>query len=223
MQYAGLTPLMTPLKEWNDGPGLYYYGFRFYDPNLQRWLNRDPIQERGGYNQFAIVANSPVNSFDAYGFCDGDNSQPSDPNQPSQIPNFLKNPQNPDPNLLTPADIWPPQGFPPSPFPQQPSNSPLKDFAHQLGNAAKDLYGDQAKQYANNALNNLGIDPSQMGTAEQLGLGTLAGAGAYGLGQSVSYDHNFTKNFSAGFGVSPSGPGFTKPSSCNIHVTFTFP
>ena len=35
-------------KEWNDNDGLYYYGYRFYDPNLQRWLNRDPIGECGG-------------------------------------------------------------------------------------------------------------------------------------------------------------------------------
>jgi len=27
--------------------GLYYYGYRFYDPNLQRWLNRDPMEEQG--------------------------------------------------------------------------------------------------------------------------------------------------------------------------------
>src|SRR6266542_5579676 len=27
--------------------GLYYYGYRFYDPNLQRWPNRDPIGEPG--------------------------------------------------------------------------------------------------------------------------------------------------------------------------------
>jgi RHS repeat-associated protein len=26
---------------------LYYYGYRFYDPSSQRWLNRDPIQEEG--------------------------------------------------------------------------------------------------------------------------------------------------------------------------------
>jgi RHS repeat-associated protein len=30
-------------KEWNDNAGLYYYLYRFYDPNLQRWPNRDPI------------------------------------------------------------------------------------------------------------------------------------------------------------------------------------
>ncbi|MHB8521579.1 MAG: RHS repeat-associated core domain-containing protein [Limisphaerales bacterium] len=42
--------IMTPAnvyrassKEWHASSGLYYYGFRFYDPNLQRWPNRDPI------------------------------------------------------------------------------------------------------------------------------------------------------------------------------------
>jgi RHS repeat-associated protein len=32
-------------KEWNANSGLYYYQYRFYDPNLQRWLNRDPLDE----------------------------------------------------------------------------------------------------------------------------------------------------------------------------------
>jgi RHS repeat-associated protein len=32
-------------KEWDSQAGLYYYGFRFYDPNWQRWLNRDPAQD----------------------------------------------------------------------------------------------------------------------------------------------------------------------------------
>ncbi|MGI6494698.1 MAG: RHS repeat-associated core domain-containing protein [Kiritimatiellia bacterium] len=27
--------------------GLYYYGYRFYAPELMRWLNRDPIEEEG--------------------------------------------------------------------------------------------------------------------------------------------------------------------------------
>jgi RHS repeat-associated protein len=34
-------------KEFNATTGLYYYGYRFYDPNLQRWLNRDPKGELG--------------------------------------------------------------------------------------------------------------------------------------------------------------------------------
>jgi RHS repeat-associated protein len=32
-------------KEWNGNSGLYYYLYRFYDPNLQRWLNRDPLAD----------------------------------------------------------------------------------------------------------------------------------------------------------------------------------
>jgi uncharacterized protein RhaS with RHS repeats len=48
---------------------LYYYGRRFYDPNLQRWVNRDPIQEYGGYNLYAFAFNSAVNFLDPYGAC----------------------------------------------------------------------------------------------------------------------------------------------------------
>jgi RHS repeat-associated protein len=44
-------PLMNPnkyrfsSKEWDDNAGLYYYLYRFYDPNLQRWPNRDPLAD----------------------------------------------------------------------------------------------------------------------------------------------------------------------------------
>jgi len=34
-------------KEWCDNSGLYYYLYRFYDPCLQRWPNRDPMGEPG--------------------------------------------------------------------------------------------------------------------------------------------------------------------------------
>jgi RHS repeat-associated protein len=30
-------------KEWHANAGLYYSGYRFYSPELQRWLNRDPL------------------------------------------------------------------------------------------------------------------------------------------------------------------------------------
>jgi RHS repeat-associated protein len=49
--------------------GLYYYGYRFYDPNLQRWLNRDPIGEQGGINLYRYVGNTPILYFDALGLC----------------------------------------------------------------------------------------------------------------------------------------------------------
>src|SRR5436190_14487701 len=46
---------------------IYYYGYRFYDPNLQRWLNPDPIGESGGVNLYSYVKNDPCDSSDAYG------------------------------------------------------------------------------------------------------------------------------------------------------------
>jgi len=39
--------------------GLYYYGYRFYNPQIMRWLNRDPIGEDGGVNMYAICSNNP--------------------------------------------------------------------------------------------------------------------------------------------------------------------
>jgi RHS repeat-associated protein len=54
-------------KEVHVNSGMYYYLYRFYDPNLQRWINRDPIQELGGLNVYRFVANSPIHSHDALG------------------------------------------------------------------------------------------------------------------------------------------------------------
>jgi len=39
----------------------------FYDPGLQRWPNRDPIQELGGYNLYEFVGNNPVLFIDLLG------------------------------------------------------------------------------------------------------------------------------------------------------------
>ena len=30
-------------KEWHEASGLVYYLYRYYEPSLQRWVNRDPI------------------------------------------------------------------------------------------------------------------------------------------------------------------------------------
>ena len=54
-------------KEIHPLSGLYSYGFRFYEPSFQRWLNRDPIGEGGGLNLSQFVGNSPVNEIDPLG------------------------------------------------------------------------------------------------------------------------------------------------------------
>jgi RHS repeat-associated protein len=57
-------------KEAHPASGLYYYGFRFYDPTLQRWINQDPIREEGGINVYGFVANDSQNGVDPLGLLD---------------------------------------------------------------------------------------------------------------------------------------------------------
>jgi len=54
-------------KEYMTRSGIYYYGYRFYDPNLQRWLNRDPIMEAGGLNLYEFALNRPTFAVDPNG------------------------------------------------------------------------------------------------------------------------------------------------------------
>jgi len=58
-----------------SSPQIYGYLGRFYDPNLQRWLNQDPIQEAGGINLYQFVGNDPINAIDLFGLSDKDVSQ----------------------------------------------------------------------------------------------------------------------------------------------------
>ncbi|NJD56185.1 MAG: RHS repeat-associated core domain-containing protein [Nitrospirae bacterium] len=52
----------------NDGTGLYYYRFRYYSPELQRFISEDPIGLAGGdVNYVAYVGNNPVNLVDPLG------------------------------------------------------------------------------------------------------------------------------------------------------------
>lgn len=54
-------------KEWSAKAGLYCYGRRFYDPILQRWINRDPLSEGGGFNLYGFIHNSEPNLVDLNG------------------------------------------------------------------------------------------------------------------------------------------------------------
>jgi RHS repeat-associated protein len=47
--------------------GLYYYGYRYYDPTTGRWLSRDPIEEKGGVNLYGFVGNDAVDKLDVLG------------------------------------------------------------------------------------------------------------------------------------------------------------
>ena len=71
------------VEQYGSNPNLFNFGFstkyldrevdlvgyqyRFLRPSLGRWLNRDPIEERGGENLYAFCRNGPVSLYDKDG------------------------------------------------------------------------------------------------------------------------------------------------------------
>ena len=47
--------------------GLYYYGYRFYDPVMGRWVSKDPIEEKGGLNLYGFLENFALGGNDVLG------------------------------------------------------------------------------------------------------------------------------------------------------------
>jgi len=47
--------------------GLYNYAYRYYAPNLGRWISRDPIGEDGGLNLYGFCIQNSVNHVDVLG------------------------------------------------------------------------------------------------------------------------------------------------------------
>jgi len=54
-------------KAWDAHTGFYYFGRRYYDPNLQRFVNRDPLSENGGINLYAYCGNNAIDLTDPSG------------------------------------------------------------------------------------------------------------------------------------------------------------
>ncbi len=60
-------PLRYSTKYHDLETGLVYFGRRYYHPGLGRWLSRDPIGERGGFNIYGFVRSNPMQFVDPLG------------------------------------------------------------------------------------------------------------------------------------------------------------
>jgi RHS repeat-associated protein len=91
-------------KKEDAGTGLNYYGYRYYNSLMARWLSRDPLEERGGVNLYGFVGNNPNKWVDYLGLreCDfilamghgtlrGPNNEPREPAD-GTIHDLAKNP-----------------------------------------------------------------------------------------------------------------------------------
>jgi RHS repeat-associated protein len=61
-------------KPVDAATGLYYYGYRWYDPYTGRWINRDPIEESGGVNLYGFVGNQATQKSDFLGLVEDEDA-----------------------------------------------------------------------------------------------------------------------------------------------------
>jgi RHS repeat-associated protein len=54
-------------KPQERAAALSYYGYRYYAPSHGRWLSRDPLEEEGGVNLYAMSGNDPISKADFLG------------------------------------------------------------------------------------------------------------------------------------------------------------
>ena len=64
---AAANPIRFSTKYQDGDSEFLYYGYRFYNSQAGRWINRDPIAERGGLNLNAMLDNAPIVKLDVLG------------------------------------------------------------------------------------------------------------------------------------------------------------
>ena len=65
--YAASNPFSFSSEYYDEETGLIYYNYRYYSPELGRWIPRDPIEEQGGYNLYGMIGNNLLNNWDIGG------------------------------------------------------------------------------------------------------------------------------------------------------------
>ncbi|MFZ4859450.1 MAG: RHS repeat-associated core domain-containing protein [Desulfuromonadaceae bacterium] len=63
-------PLRFAGQYYDEETGLHYNRFRYYSPQLGRYLSRDPITYMAGLNFYSYVSNNSINSIDPLGLSD---------------------------------------------------------------------------------------------------------------------------------------------------------
>jgi RHS repeat-associated protein len=66
-----ISPWRFSSKRVDPETGLVYFGRRYYDPTLGKWLTQDPLGLKAGPNLYAYVLNCPMTMFDLYGLREG--------------------------------------------------------------------------------------------------------------------------------------------------------
>lgn len=68
---ASLNPWRFASKRFDPETNLVYFGRRYYDPAIGRWITADPEGYQDGPNLYAYVHNNPLSKYDLYGLLEG--------------------------------------------------------------------------------------------------------------------------------------------------------
>ena len=60
-------PFRFSCEYHDDETDLVYYNYRYYSPELGRWIKRDPAEEQGGVNLYVMIRNNCMATFDVNG------------------------------------------------------------------------------------------------------------------------------------------------------------
>ncbi len=71
--FADENPFRFSTKYYDSETELSYYGFRYYSASLGRFINRDPIEERGGWTLYQDLSFATTNPFFSGGSLPGRN------------------------------------------------------------------------------------------------------------------------------------------------------
>jgi len=66
-EFADQNPIRFSNQYTDTETGLIYYGYRFYNPQIGRWIGRDPSEFAGGVNLYSFVSNDSVDGIDILG------------------------------------------------------------------------------------------------------------------------------------------------------------
>ncbi|HEJ9662248.1 TPA: RHS repeat domain-containing protein [Proteus mirabilis] len=113
-----------------DSTGLYYYGYRYYQPWIGRWLSADPAGTVDGLNLYRMVRNNPVTLRDPDGRMPIPPAPPMAPPAPPMAP--------PAPPMMGGAPLPPPV-----PGGMQAISKPRKTWGDPLKNANSTALSDQ--------------------------------------------------------------------------------
>ena len=67
IENAPLSPWVFSGKRLDPETNLFYFGHRYYDPTIRRWLSPDPLGPINGNNLYTYARNNPLRYFDPDG------------------------------------------------------------------------------------------------------------------------------------------------------------